>query len=192
MSPVMVVGVLSRWMLQRYGTYCDWEVLQFQNNPGSSFRVLGESWNYDAAWSYLRHIPDTGELSALATKHHIDPEDLILRKFSLVRRVKVTLISYSKLPTGATLCSPKSEPREDCCIISKILPQLKVNCMDIGPAPRRPASRCGVGFLKHQAPSGAGNILTEISRLNWTNGTSAAHPLCLSIAEHESVAMFSP
>ncbi|KAJ7463763.1 hypothetical protein FB451DRAFT_460022 [Mycena latifolia] len=40
--------------------------------------LLGNSWNYHAAWSYLRHISNTGELSALAAEHHIDPEDLIL------------------------------------------------------------------------------------------------------------------
>ncbi|KAJ7760080.1 hypothetical protein DFH07DRAFT_816814 [Mycena maculata] len=41
--------------------------------------LLGDSsWDYHGAWSYLRHIQDTGELLALAAEHDTPPEDLML------------------------------------------------------------------------------------------------------------------
>jgi hypothetical protein len=45
---------------------------------------LGNSWNYHAAWNYLRHLRKTGELLALATEHKIHPADLILSEFLLI------------------------------------------------------------------------------------------------------------
>ncbi|KAJ7762629.1 hypothetical protein B0H16DRAFT_1529436 [Mycena metata] len=39
---------------------------------------LGDSWNYNASWSYLRHLQETGELDALATEHNIHPSDIML------------------------------------------------------------------------------------------------------------------
>ncbi|KAJ6541529.1 hypothetical protein B0H19DRAFT_316849 [Mycena capillaripes] len=40
--------------------------------------LLGESFNYHASWSYLRHLHESGELRAIALEHNIHPADLML------------------------------------------------------------------------------------------------------------------
>ncbi|KAJ7886919.1 hypothetical protein B0H13DRAFT_2342656 [Mycena leptocephala] len=45
---------------------------------GRKISLLGNSFNYYAAWNYLRHLHKTGELLALATERKIHPADLIL------------------------------------------------------------------------------------------------------------------
>lgn len=55
--------------------------LKFGYSRARRISLLGDSWNYDASWSYLRHLHETGELDALATEHNIHPSDIMLSSF---------------------------------------------------------------------------------------------------------------
>ncbi|KAJ7075613.1 hypothetical protein B0H15DRAFT_653404 [Mycena belliarum] len=50
---------------------------RFTYSRARQISFLGDAWNYETAWSYLRHLSETGELSALAIEHKVDQGDLI-------------------------------------------------------------------------------------------------------------------
>ncbi|KAJ7511683.1 hypothetical protein B0H11DRAFT_711521 [Mycena galericulata] len=52
--------------------------LKFVFSRARKITLMGNSWDYNGSWSYLRHMRATGELQALATAHSIASEDLML------------------------------------------------------------------------------------------------------------------
>ncbi|KAJ6489983.1 hypothetical protein C8R45DRAFT_929272 [Mycena sanguinolenta] len=53
----------------------------FAYSRGRRLCLLGKYFDYEAAWNYLRHLRDTGDLLDLATKHDVRASDIIFNAF---------------------------------------------------------------------------------------------------------------
>ncbi|KAK7063477.1 hypothetical protein R3P38DRAFT_2593112 [Favolaschia claudopus] len=52
--------------------------IRYVYSRAQKISLLGNSWNYNAAWKYLRSLHQSGELSTLAAKHKVHPSDILL------------------------------------------------------------------------------------------------------------------
>ncbi|KAJ6628526.1 hypothetical protein B0H10DRAFT_1940364 [Mycena sp. CBHHK59/15] len=155
------------------------EISKFGYSHARRISLLGNSSNYHASWSYLRHLHETGKLRALAGEHNIHPSDLMLSTFPFITSyssfAQFSAVFWTSERKGYLYLMLQNESRRDKFLKEvgardgvlhyfESLAAAEGELYGIGLPPKSLEMHFGGPHLAHLAQSRDGNVLMRGSR----------------------------